>query len=60
MKKNKIKIVFREFSDEQVKQLNIRRAKAKYQSFPIATKTWMALQGFSMTFLQENWEEITR
>jgi hypothetical protein len=58
------KIKFTSITDEsleRVKEINIRKCQQLYQSFPIATKVWMALKTkFTMKFIVENWEEITK
>lgn len=45
----------------KIKAYNIRKCQLLYQSFPIATKVWMALKTkISMSFIVDNWEEITK
>lgn len=41
-------------------EIRLRQAKALYQSFPIATKTWMMMRGFPMSWLNKHWNEITK
>lgn len=46
---------------EKAKQLNILRARIKFQTFPAATKLWVAIKtGLPILFVQNNWEEITK
>jgi hypothetical protein len=45
---------------EEIKEINIRKCKAFYQSFPIATRLWLSMKtGLTIEFIKENWEEIT-
>ncbi len=44
---------------KRIGELQLKKAKALYQSQPFVTKTWMAMRGFPMSWLNDNWTEIT-
>lgn len=45
----------------KTRQRNIEKARAIYQAQPFLTKTYMAINyKFPISFLQANWEEITK
>lgn len=46
---------------EKIKQRNLLQCKLLFQSFPIATKVWLAMKAkVPLKFIQDNWEEITK
>lgn len=46
---------------EEIKQINLRKAKAAFAVFPIATKVWLCMKtGLTMEFIKNNWDEITK
>lgn len=46
---------------QRTKEININKARVMFQSFPIATKVWLAGRlKMPIDFIIDNWKEITR
>lgn len=61
--KTKIKVKVSDVTERDLAETNalqLLKAKALFASFPIATKTWMSLHGFPMSWLNKYWDEITK
>lgn len=44
----------------KIEKDNIKKCKAVYNSFPVATKTWIALKtGINMSFISKHWKDIS-
>lgn len=45
---------------EKVKQIQLNKAKAFFQSCPFATRVYMSMKlGIPVSFLRDNWKEIS-
>lgn len=59
----KIKVTegFSKIDASRIKQIQLNKAKAFFQSCPFATKIYVAMKTrLPITFIQENWREITQ